>query len=155
MSSVLVLGQNGTRYRIMVNTASKRPWVVRAAYWWGSFFSGNRREISLGLTLKPSPNLRFELRSERNDVSLEEGDFFTQIFELGADINFSPRISWANLVQYDNESRILGFQSRFRRILKPGNDLFVVVNRGWEDIDNRFHTAFDRGSVKFQYTFRL
>jgi hypothetical protein len=144
-----------TRYRVMVNTATKRPWVVRAAYWWGSFFSGDRREISLGLVLKPSPNLRFELRSERNDVSLEEGDFFTQIFELGADINFSPRVSWANLVQYDNESRILGFQSRFRWILKPGTDLFVVVNRGWEDMDNRFHTAFDRGSVKFQYTFRL
>jgi hypothetical protein len=144
-----------TRYRFMVNTATKRPWVVEAAYWWGSFFSGNRREISLGLTLKPSPNLRFELRSERNDVSLEEGEFFTQIFELGVDINFSPRISWANLVQYDNESSILGFQSRFRWILRPGNDLFVVVNRGWEDIDDRFRSAFDRGTVKFQYTFRL
>ncbi len=77
------------------------------------------------------------------------------MFELGADINFSPRISWANLVQFDNDSRILGVQSRFRWILKPGNDLFVVINRGWEDIDNRFRPAFDRGTVKFQYTFRL
>ncbi len=144
-----------TRYRVMVNSANKRPWVVQAAYWWGTFYSGNRREISLGLILKPSPNLRFELRSERNDISLEEGTFFTQVFELGADINFSPRISWANLVQFDNDSRILGVQSRFRWILKPGNDLFVVINRGWEDIDNRFRPAFDRGTVKFQYTFRL
>ena len=62
-----------TRYRVMVNSANKRPWVVQAAYWWGTFYSGNRREISLGLILKPSPNLRFELRSERNDISLEEG----------------------------------------------------------------------------------
>jgi len=54
-----------------------------------------------------------------------------------------------------NESHILGFQSRFRWILKPGNDLFVVFNRGWEDIDNRFRSAFDHGTVKFQYTFRL
>jgi hypothetical protein len=144
-----------TRYRVMINSADKRPWVVQAAYWWGTFYSGNRREISLGLILKPSPNLRFELRSERNDISLEEGEFVTQVFELGADINFSPRISWANLVQFDNDSRILGVQSRFRWILKPGNDLFVVVNRGWEDIDNRFRPAFDRGTVKFQYTFRL
>jgi hypothetical protein len=139
----------------MVNTANKRPWVVQAAYWWGSFFSGNRREISLGLILKPSPNLRFELRSERNDIALEEGKFFTQVFGLGADFNFSPRISWANLVQFDNESGILGFQSRFRWILKPGNDLFVVIHRGWEDIDDRLRPAFDRGTVKFQYTFRL
>lgn len=143
------------RYRVMVNSATKRPWVVQAAYWWGSFFSGHRRQINLGFTLKPSPNLRFEFRSERNDITLEEGEFYTQVFELGADFNFSPRISWANLVQYDNESHILGFQSRFRWILKPGNDLFVVFNRGWEDIDNRFMPAFDRGTVKFQYTFRL
>ena len=108
--------------------------------------------------LKPSSNLRFELSADRNDISLVEGDFHTQIFALSADFNFSPRISWANLVQYDNESNILGLQSRFRWILKPGNDLFVVVNRGWEDIGevgNRFRNAFDRGSVKFQYTFRL
>jgi hypothetical protein len=144
-----------TRYRVMVNTAKKRPWVIEAAYWWGSFFSGSRREASLGFTLKPNPNLSFGLKSERNEVSLEEGDFYTQIFELRADINFSPRISWANLVQFDNDSGILGLQSRFRWILKPGNDLFVVVNRGWEDIDNRFRPAFDRGTVKFQYTFRL
>lgn len=103
----------------------------------------------------PSPNLRFEFRGERNDITLEEGEFYTQVFELGADFNFSPRISWANLVQYDNESRILGFQSRFRWILRPGNELFVVFNRGWEDIDNRFRPAFDRGTIKFQYTFRL
>ncbi|MFQ5792346.1 MAG: DUF5916 domain-containing protein, partial [Acidobacteriota bacterium] len=144
-----------TRYRVEVFTATKRPWVVELSYWWGSFFSGNRRQINSGIVLKPSPNLRFELRSERNEISLEEGEFFTQIFELGAEINFSPRVSWANLVQYDNESRILGFQSRFRWILKPGNDLFVVFNRGWEEIDNRFRSAFDRGTVKFQYTFRL
>jgi hypothetical protein len=144
-----------SRYRVMVNSAQKRPWVVQAAYWWGTFFSGDRRQVSLGFILKPSPNLRFEFRGERNDITLEEGEFYTQVFELGADFNFSPRISWANLVQYDNESRILGFQSRFRWILKPGNDLFIVFNRGWEDIDNRFRSAFDRGTIKFQYTFRL
>jgi hypothetical protein len=129
--------------------------VVEASWWWGSFFSGDRRQIELGLVLKPSPHLRFELKGERNDISLEEGEFFTQVFEVSADLNLSPKISWANLVQYDSESRILGFQSRFRWILKPGNDLFVVVNRGWEDIDDRFRSAFDRGTLKFQYTFRL
>ena len=86
---------------------------------------------------------------------LEEGEFFTQVFEVSADLNLSPKISWASLVQYDSESRILGFQSRFRWILKPGNDLFLVVNRGWEDVDDRFRSAFDRGTLKFQYTFRL
>ena len=31
----------------------------------------------------------------------------------------------------DSESRVLGVQSRFRWIIKPGSDLFLVINRGW------------------------
>ena len=58
-------------------------------------------------------------------------------------------------MQFDNESDILGLQSRFRWILKPGNDLFVVINRGWEELDDRFQTVSNRFNVKFQYTFRF
>ena len=65
-------------------------------------------------------------------------------------------MSWSNLVQYDSASRILGAQSRFRWILRPGNDLFLVVNRGWYRREGGdYLPAFDKGSVKLQYTFRL
>jgi hypothetical protein len=64
-------------------------------------------------------------------------------------------VSWSNLVQYDSESRVLGLQSRFRWILRPGNDLFLVVNRGWSrELDGRYRSGFDQGSVKVQYTIR-
>ena len=73
-----------------------------------------------------------------------------------ADYSFSPDVSWSSLVQYDSESRLLGAQSRFRWILKPGNDLFVVVNRGWvRTPDDRTELAFDRAAAKLQYTFRF
>ena len=57
----------------------------------------------------------------------------------------------------DNESRIAGVQSRFRWILQPGNDLFLVLDREWYRTldDNRFEPSFDRGSAKLQYTFRF
>lgn len=139
-----------------VETASKRPWVIRANYGWGTFYNGTRRDYGLGLTLKPSHHLLLGFSGERNDVSLQQGDFFTQLFSLQANYNFSPNVSWANLLQYDNESRILGFQSRFRWILKPGNDLFVVMNRGWyRTFEHNYVSSFDRGTVKFQYTFRF
>jgi len=99
--------------------------------------------------------VRVEIRSDRNEVVLDEGEFTTQLFELRVDYSFSPDVSWSNLVQYDSASAILGFQSRFRWILEPGNDLFLIFNRGWEDLEGRFIPVFDRGSVKFQYTFRL
>jgi hypothetical protein len=89
-------------------------------------------------------------------VHLLQGDFFTQLFSLQADYHFTPNISWANLVQYDNESRILGFQSRFRWILKPGSDLFLVLNRGWErTFEHDYVSSFNRGTAKLQYNFRF
>jgi len=145
-----------TRYGLRTETATKRPWVVNFNLGWGGFYNGTRRDLALELMLKPNQHLLLGLRAERNDVHLKEGNFFTQLFAVQADCNFTSNLSWANLVQYDNASRILGFQSRFRWILKPGNDLFLVWNRGWyRDFDQNFTASFDRGTVKLQYTFRF
>jgi len=146
-----------TRFRAEANTATKRPWVVDAALWWGGFYNGTRRQIEFGVTLKPNTHVALSVQTERNDVALPQGTFYTQVITGRADYNFSPDVSWANLVQYDNESRIAGLQSRFRWILQPGNDLFLVLNRGWVRTldDNRFEPSFDRGSAKLQYTFRF
>jgi hypothetical protein len=145
-----------TRWAAEAETASKRPWVLELHVGWGGFYSGTRRDVEAGVTLKPSTHVLLAFAVERNDVALPQGKFHTQVVTAKADYNFSPDVSWANLVQYDNESRLLGFQSRFRWILKPGSDLFVVLNRGWaKDPEGGYHRAFDKGSAKLQYTFRL
>jgi hypothetical protein len=77
-------------------------------------------------------------------------------------VNFSasPSLSFSNLVQYDNRSRNLGWQSRVRWTLRAGNDLFVAFNQGWiqEEGDNRslrFRAEDSRVSAKFQYSYRF
>ena len=108
------------------------------------------------MTLKPNAHLTIALRGDRNDITLPEGRFYTQVMTIRADYNFTPNVSWQNLQQYDNESRLVSVQSRFRWILKPGNDLFVVINRGWvKTFDGSFDSRFDRASSKLQYTFRF
>jgi len=144
------------RYRTEANTATKRWWVVDLTYWWGGFYDGTRKQTGLGLTLKPNAHLAIAVRADRNDITLREGRFYTQVVTVRADYNFTPNVSWQNLQQYDNESRLLSFQGRVRWILKPGNDLFVVVNRGWvKTCDDAFENSFDRASSKLQYTFRF
>jgi uncharacterized protein DUF5916 len=144
------------KYRAEANTATKRRWVLDFAYWWGGFYDGTRKQTGFGLTLKPNAHLSVALRADRNDIALAEGRFFTQVVTARVDYNFTPNVSWQNLQQYDNESQLLSFQSRFRWILKPGNDLFIVINRGWiRTFDDRFESAFDRASSKLQYTFRF
>jgi len=146
-----------TQWGVNVETADKRPWVVQLEYSWGGFYSGTLRQMQLGLTLKPSTHVAASIEIERNDITLREGSFQTQVVGVRADYNFSTDVSWANLVQYDNESRLMGVQSRFRWILRPGNDIFIVVNRGWyrRALDGRYLPEFDKGSLKLQYTFRL
>jgi hypothetical protein len=40
--------------------------------------------------------------------------------------------------------------------LRPGNDVFLVVNRGWvKTFDDSFESSFNRTSSKLQYTFRF
>lgn len=145
-----------TRFRAEVNTADKRPWVLDLAFHWGSFYGGRLRQYEPALTLKPNTHLSLELEMERNEAKLPQGDFTTQLFSGRVAYNFSPDLAWSNLVQYDSESRILGFQSRFRWTLRPGNDVFLVVSRGWfRQFDGDYVPSFDSGSAKLQYTLRL
>jgi hypothetical protein len=146
-----------TRYRAEVNTAEKRPWVLDLALRYGGFYDGDLTELEAAFTLKPSSHLHLQVALELNDVSLREGAFRAQVYAVELDYNFSPNVTWANLVQYDSESRLLGAQSRFRWTLRAGNDLFVVLNRGWEkrEVDGVLLPVYDRGSLKAQYTFRF
>ena len=84
---------NFTRYELQAATANKRPWVANLNSGWGSFYNGTRRDLGLDITLKPSDHLLLGLRAERNDLSLVQGDFFTQLFSLQANYNFSPNVS--------------------------------------------------------------
>ena len=120
-----------TRYRSEVNTATKRWWVIDAAMWWGGFYGGTLEQVEFGATLKPSRHVTLSVQGERDAARLPEGAFQTDLLTVKADYNVTPNLSWANLAQYDNESRVVGVQSRVRWILQPGNDLFLTVNRGW------------------------
>ena len=62
-----------------------------------------------------------------------------------------------NNVQYDTQSSVVGWQSRFRWILKPGNDLYVVYTHNWMDdpLQNRIYTLDRRTASKFMYTYQL
>jgi hypothetical protein len=52
---------------------------------------------------------------------------------------------------------VLGWQSRFRWILAPGNDLYVVYTHNWLDdaVRNRLSTLDRRAASKALYTYRF
>jgi hypothetical protein len=94
---------------------------------------------------------------EYNDIDLPQGDFETRLVSYRAEVVFSSTLSWVSLLQYDNVSEVLGFNSRIHWIPEPGREAFLVLNHNLQDIDrdNSFESQFSEASIKFNYTFRF
>ena len=145
------------RFRASANTANRRVLAAQTRIEVGSFFSGTREGVAVSLGIRPRPGVTLNVESEWNQVSLPEGDFQTRLYRLVADTQFSPWIYLVNNVQYDSVSSVLGWQSRLRWILTPGNDLFVVYTQNWLDHEqfDRFATLDRRAAAKFVFTHRF
>ena len=135
------------RYQVSADSAEHRVLSGRVEMSFGDFWDGDRRELNLDVTLRPRPGLLLHLSSEFNDVHLPGGDFTTEVYRLDARTQFSPWISLENNVQYDSESREMGWQLRFRWIQKPGNDFYFIWTENWQDDPGAGFTALDRRGV--------
>ena len=152
-----------TRFRSNVlSTAAKRPLSASINLMWGNYWSGKAEQISTSLVYKLPPRFTVSLSTNQTFARLPEGHFITRIATSNINYAASPRLSWSNLVQYDNRSRNLGWQSRVRWTLKPGRDFFFAMNQGWvqEEADNdtralRFRVQDRKISGKFQYSYRF
>ena len=147
------------RYRAELGTAHRRILAVASRVEMGEFFSGDRQEVALTLAIRPRVGVVVYLENEWNRVSLREGRFETRLYRMNADTQFNPWIQLGNIIQYDSVSGVLGWQSRFRWILTPGNDLYIVYLHNWQDDPSdaldRFGTLDRRGATKFVYTYRF
>jgi hypothetical protein len=146
-----------TRYRLDGNTADRRLLSVRPRVEWGQFYSGNRRELSMAVNVRPRPGLLFTVAREQNHVTLAEGAFYTRLYRFVTETQLSPFVSLVNNIQYDSQSSVLGWQSRFRWILKPGNDLYFVYIHNWQEdlLSHRLYTLDRRATSKISYTHRF
>lgn len=147
---------NFTRVLFSASTANRRLLALRSDIELGNFFSGTRQQYSFDLTLRARPGVIVYSRAEWNRIDLPEGRFQTRVYRLVGEAQFSPWVSLVNSIQYDNASRVLGWQSRFRWILKPGNDFYFVYTHNW--LDNPlegFQTLERRAATKLIYTHRF
>ncbi|MFL6278161.1 MAG: DUF5916 domain-containing protein [Blastocatellia bacterium] len=147
-----------TRWRVEVNTASKRAWKVDVTWWFGSYWSGYADQLTTAFQYKLAPRFQVSVAAEQTFARLRQGNFVARVYVARADYSVSPFLSFFNLVQFDNETRNLGWQSRVRWIIKPGNEVFLVFNQGWTQDERggfNFKSAEMRLAGKMQYTFRF
>ncbi len=152
------VGYNFFRAQFSANSSQKRKWGVFARGSTGTFYSGTRKEVNIGINQRWRPGLLISTNYEWNRVELTQGAFTTNTYRLNAQYQLNPRIGIANNLQYDNVSRVLGWQARFRWIAKPGNDVFVVYSQNWLDpIDKNlgFITQNKGAATKIVYTYQF
>jgi hypothetical protein len=146
---------NFVRYRLEQDFASRRLVSGRVTWWFGSFYEGSLHQITARIALKPSAFATFELTGERNIGRLPFGDFTQDLIGGRMLVNFSPDLQVNSFVQYDNESRELGANTRLRWTFHPLGDLFVVYNHNVVDLLNRWELDSNQLLVKVQYAFRM
>jgi len=146
-----------TSIRLNASTASHRPVVVDAGYNFGEFYSGHYDDVSLGLTLKFKGYATLALDTNFVRGRLPEGRFSENVYQLKADIFLSPDLGLMNYIQFDDISNTLGWSSRLRWQISPGNEIFLVYNKNWErlwDPTSRFAPLGDRGVLKISLSIR-
>ena len=72
------------------------------------------------------------------------------------DYSFNPVVTLSNFVQYDTAPGNIGLQNRLRWIVKPGNEVFLVLNHSsQEDILDRLEAVRTDVRAKVNYTLRF
>ena len=145
------------RYGFEVEGANERTIAPSFEVENGEFFDGDRLEMAVGVDWRPNRRLALGLEYEYNDIELPEGDFITRLIQVNADIAFNARWSWLNLLQYDNESKSAGINSRLRWSPRAGQDLFIVLNHGFSALGafSDLESTQAQFSVKYTQTFRF
>jgi hypothetical protein len=146
-----------TRLSVGGQTANRRMLALGARFETGGFYSGSRNQMVAMLTLRARPGYIVSFNGEWNQVDLAEGSFASNVYRLVADSQFTPFVALVNNVQFDTVSRVMGWQSRFRWILTPGNDLYLVYTHNWleDPLADRFTTLDRRAASKVLYTHRF
>jgi hypothetical protein len=147
-----------TRFRGTFASAQKRRLQGSISASAGPYWSGHANTLQLGVTYKIPPYFVISLNSNQTFARLPQGNFVARILSSQISYAVSPFLSFSNLIQYDNQSRNLGWQSRVRWILRPGNDFFFVFSQGWvQDASRGYHFSAQDSKLsgKLQYTVRF
>ncbi len=153
---VIPPGEYGwVRYRLEGDIAAKRPISGRVSWWFGDFYDGTLDQVEVRLDVKPWQLLTGEFSVGRNSGRLEAGHFVQEVFGARLRLNVSPDLQLSSFVQWDNESRSVGTNTRLSWTFKPVGNLFLVYNHNVVDRMTRWQLESNQLLIKVQYALRF
>jgi hypothetical protein len=143
------------RPQVGLETGTQRELALGLGASTGDFFDGELLAYEASLIWRPGPLFNGTLAYEHNDVSLQDGDFVTQLASLRANVSFSPELSWNNFIQWSTDEDTFGFQSRLRWIPVPHQEVFLVLNQEQESDSSSSAPVSQELSFKITYALRF
>ncbi len=140
---------------LSAGSSSTRPIAVSGSVTARGFYDGDRRDYRVGLALRPGPYFSATASYSINDIDLPRGSFVVRLFSMRASVQFTPDLSWDNTIQWDNQSDELGLNSRVRWEFRPGQELFVVYNEGFDVRDDTFTSVRQALTIKLGLAFQF
>ncbi len=142
-------------HQIELETANYRKIVYEIEINVEGFWSGSRTEYQNNLTFRPFPGINLSLGYNHSNVNLKEGSFKTNLIRFIGDFDFTPFISFSSNIQYDDISKNIGMNNRFKYTITPGSDIYFVYNHNWIDDSGKYKTSSLLGASKITYTHRF
>ena len=127
----------------------------------GGYYDGDRQSFRTNLTLQVGKTLLFEPQYVHNRVTLPGRPLYTSnVLNFRASHSFSPDFYLKGFVQYNDDRKSASFNFLWWYHYKPGSDLYVVYNQGWdidvpltsrEAIENSYRVRTRSLAVKLTY----
>jgi len=121
----------------------------------GDWYHGEKQTAYFRLGFDPTKWLNTSLSYSYNHFELPDTEFDAQIASGNIRINFTPDMGWSHLIQYDNVSESIGYNTRFFWEFQPGKKFYIVVRQNYGDEDRLFSLRESEFAVKAITTFRF
>jgi hypothetical protein len=141
--------------QFVYDTNRSRPWNVGAQFRSSDFFTGHRTDYELELGARPSRFLELAAAWRLRSIRLPQGGFDVRIGTAKAVVTFSPDVQASVYAQYDNFSDTLGVNARLKWIVQPGNEVFFIVNQGYDATSDSIRPTANETSLKAAWTLRF
>jgi hypothetical protein len=101
----------------------------------GGYYDGDRQSVRVSATIQAGKTLLFEPIYTHNRVTLEGRPLYTSnVLNFRVSHSFSPDFYLKGFIQYNDDRKTASFNFLWWYHYKPGSDLYVVYNQGW-DVD--------------------
>ena len=141
--------------QVKLETKGARNVWGEASYRFGDFYNGKRNDIKMMVNWKVAVPFFIGGTVTRNNITLPDGSFNANIFQVNANVLFSPNLTFYNYLQYDNKSNSAGWQARVQWIIKPGNEIILAWTSNFNKPENSYVLDESAVRLKLKYNIRL